>query len=672
MRRIAVFLLMNLLLVSPALAQDYLSLEEIVGLNRVVSVAMSPSGDRIAYLRQVPRELYVDADGPAYVELHTVDLEGNSTAYVTGNIEITAYAWTPGGDAIYFVARRDAEAEFNSLYRIPLAGGEAELLFTHVSDIIGIYPAPNGKSIALTAADAPPEKVTELVEKGFKAVVFEESVPETHVWLLDIETRDTERHDLPGSAYALDWSSDGSKYAVGLAPSPLVDASFTSQDVHVVDASSGEVLNHIGSVGKLGHFEFSPDGERIAYVGSVDEHDPQNGRLYVASASGGERRDLVPNYMGHINDFAWIDDVSIRWVGGRGVYTEVQIADTGATTEVDQAADEGVVILSMHANAGQEAMAAVADSPEHPPEVFLVRDGEAPARLTDSNPVLADRPMLRQEVITYEARDGLELQAILIHPVTRQRGGNPAVFLIHGGPEAHVSNGWISSYSRPAHVLAAEGYVVALPNYRGSTGRGVEFSKLGQNDYAEEEFNDIVDLKRHLVEEGLVDAERVGISGGSYGGYATMWSASALSEEYAAGVAFVGISNQISKFGTTDIPVEMYLVHSRAWPWEDWMRLLERSPVYHADKTKTPLLIMHGDSDPRVHPQQSLEMYRNVKLRTDTPVRLVYYPDEGHGNRATAAQYDYGLRFLRWMNHYLKGPGGEPPPYEIDHASRLD
>jgi hypothetical protein len=80
---------------------------------------------------------------------------------------------------------------------------------------------------------------------------------------------------------------------------------------------------------------------------------------------------------------------------------------------------------------------------------------------------------------------------------------------------------------------------------------------------------------------------------------------------------------------------------------------------------------MHGDKDPRVHPSQSLEMYRNVKVRTDTPVRLVYYPGEGHGNRHTAARYDYSLRLERWMNHYLKGPGGEAPPYEIDHAARL-
>jgi len=229
----------------------------------------------------------------------------------------------------------------------------------------------------------------------------------------------------------------------------------------------------------------------------------------------------------------------------------------------------------------------------------------------------------------------------------------------------------MSSYGRPAQTLAADGYMVVFPNYLASTGRGVEFSKLDQHDYAEEEFNDLVDVKTHLVNEGLVDPDRVGISGGSYGGYASMWAATALSEEFAAAVAFVGISNLTSKFGTSDIPYEMYHVHARAWPWEDWMWMLERSPVYHADKAKTPLLIMGGDKDPRVHPSQSLEMYRNIKVRTDTPVRLVIYPGEVHGNRNTAAQYDYALRLKRWMDHYLKGPGGEPPPWEIDHAARL-
>lgn len=187
--------------------------------------------------------------------------------------------------------------------------------------------------------------------------------------------------------------------------------------------------------------------------------------------------------------------------------------------------------------------------------------------------------------------------------------------------------------------------------------------------------NDLVDAKTYLVNAGIADGDRVGISGGSYGGsyggYASMWGATALSEEFAASVAFVGISNQTSKFGTGDIPYGMYYVHSLAWPWEDWMWMLQRSPIYHAGNAKTPLLILGGDKDPWVHPSQSLEMYRHVKLRTDTPVRLVIYPGEAHGNRNSAARYDYSLRSKRLMDHYLKGPGGEPPPYDIGHAERM-
>ena len=522
------------------------------------------------------------------------------------------------------------------------------------------------------ATDAPPENEEELEDKGFKAVVYEESVKPVQVWMLDLETKEVTTSDLPGSASDFTWSADGSRYAVALAPTPLVDDSYTSRDIFIVDAESGKVQNQLGSVGKLGPFAFSPDGERVAYIGSVDIHDPSEGRLYVVASVGGDRRDLVPGYLGHVTDFVWRDNVSLGWLGSRGVWTEWRVASLSNADSPESAISPGPIVTSIHGRPGHSVTAAIAETPEHPPEVYLLRNGVDTKRLTESNPILTERRLAKQEPITYQARDGLELEAILIHPFQQAPEGNPLLVLVHGGPEAHFSNGWVSNYSKPGQVMAAEGYAIVYPNYRGSTGRGVEFSKLDQNDYAEEEFNDLVDAKRYLVDAGLVDGDRVGISGGSYGGYATMWSASALTEEYAAAVAFVGISNQVSKFGTGDIPYEMYYVHSLAWPWDDWMWLLQRSPVFHAGKTKTPLLIMGGDKDPRVHPSQSLEMYRNVKLRTDTPVRLVIYPGEKHGNRRTAARYDYALRFKRWMDHYLKGPGGAPPPYEIDHASRLE
>jgi len=671
-KRISGLVLLATLVFSRGALAEPLTLEDVAALRSVSTVRMSPNGDRIAYRLLVQREVYVEDDGPPYHELHVVDLDGNSIPYVTGKIDISSIAWTPDGESVYFVAKRDAEAKFNSIWKIRLAGGEAQEVFTHVSSVGSIYPSPDGSTIAFTASEADPAEKADLEKKGFKAVVYEESAKNTYIWMLDLASGEAEMQPLDGHASSFSWSSDGTQYAVALAPTSLVDDSFTSRDVYVIDTDSAEVQGKLGSIGKLGSFALSPDGERIAYIGSVDINDPMQGRLYVASASGGERRELVTEYMGHVSSFAWQDDVNLRWVGHRGVWSEMSMASIMSSAPAGDPPDSGPIVHTINTHPGLDVVAAIADTPEHPPEVYLYRDGEPPRRMTNSNPWLEERDLVVQEPITYPARDGLEIEAVLMRPADSERGGNPLIIYVHGGPEAHHSNGWLTNYSLPGQVMAGDGYAVVYPNYRGSTGRGVEFSKLDQHDYAEEEFNDLVDAKTYLVNADIADGDRVGISGGSYGGYATMWGATALSEEFAAAVAFVGISNQTSKFGTGDIPYEMYYVHSLAWPWEDWMWMLQRSPVYHAGNAQTPLLIMGGDKDPRVHPGQSLEMYRHVKLRTDTPVRLVIYPGEVHGNRNSAARYDYSLRSKRWMDHYLKGPGGEPPPYELDHAARME
>jgi dipeptidyl aminopeptidase/acylaminoacyl peptidase len=185
-----------------------------------------------------------------------------------------------------------------------------------------------------------------------------------------------------------------------------------------------------------------------------------------------------------------------------------------------------------------------------------------------------------------------------------------------------------------------------------------------------EQFDDLVDGAKHLVDMGLVDEKKVGVTGGSYGGYATAWCSTALTEHFAAGVMFVGISNKISKFGTTDIPREETLVHALALPWEKWQFFLERSPLYHVERCRTPLLIMGGDADPRVSPTQSEELYRALKTLDQAPVRLVRYPGEGHGNARAASRFDYQLRLLRWFDHFVRGAGDSLPPYRIDYLSR--
>jgi len=292
---------------------------------------------------------------------------------------------------------------------------------------------------------------------------------------------------------------------------------------------------------------------------------------------------------------------------------------------------------------------------------------------------LADVDLGEQRAYTYTARDGQEVEGVLILPVGGvPDGGAPTIMNVHGGPEAHESNGWQTAYSKPGQMAAGKGYAVFLPNYRGSTGYGTAFSKQHQDNYTDPEFTDIVDAKRALVAEGITDSGRTGITGGSYGGYASAWGATYHSAEYAASVMFVGISNQVSKFGTGDIPYEMYNVHSRKWPWDNWTRMLEVSPVYHVDKANTPTLIMHGEEDTRVDPGQSLELYRSLKVRKpDVPVRMVFYPGEGHGNRQAGSRYDYSLRMLEWFDTYLmtgdrraEMPGPRPQLAEGAKGSR--
>ncbi len=442
----------------------------------------------------------------------------------------------------------------------------------------------------------------------------------------------------------------------------------------VYDVDSGALVSSFPNPGKLGPFTWGPDGEHLAVISAEDIHDPSAGRLMVAGVADGVLRDVLPGYEGQVASTWWQDAETIMYLGDEGVWTTLgEVGRTGSGRKTHIPTGRGVYSRMSLSRDGKCA-AMVSSSPTHPPEVYYLCHGDAGARrLTDSNPWLSALRFAKQEVVSHTARDGLRLEGILIRPLNEVAGQRyPLILCVHGGPESHDRNEWLTSYGDPGQVGAAQGFAVFYPNYRGSTGRGVAFSKLGQADYAGKEFDDLVDAVDHLVSIGLVDKERVGITGGSYGGYATAWCSTYYSERFAAGVMFVGVSNLISKYGTTDIPQEMHLVHARKKLWEDWNFFLERSPIYHLQKAKTPLLIMHGKDDPRVDVGQSLELYRHLKLLGETPVRLVLYPGEGHGNRKAAARLDYNLRMMRWFSHYLQGPGGAPPETEIDYGLDSD
>jgi dipeptidyl aminopeptidase/acylaminoacyl peptidase len=270
-------------------------------------------------------------------------------------------------------------------------------------------------------------------------------------------------------------------------------------------------------------------------------------------------------------------------------------------------------------------------------------------------------------------RDGLTIEGMCIKPVGYEAGRRyPLVIVAHGGPEAHFSDGWLTSYSNWGQLLAARGYVSWYPNYRSSTGYGTAFCKHDHGDPMGKEFEDHLDAIEHFVAAGLVDRARVGIGGGSYGGYTAAWAATRHSEHFAAAVSFVPFVDIRTKWLTSDIPHEFYYVHyQERWPWQQPGLLADRSPLTWAEHCRTPLLLLGGTHDTRVHPSQPFMLYRAVKFATATPVRYVQYPGEGHGNRTNVYQFDYALRSLQWFDHYLAAE--QPtrtralPPFDLDY-----
>jgi dipeptidyl aminopeptidase/acylaminoacyl peptidase len=649
----------------------------IAKIRQVGSVRISPDGKLIAYTLSVPRAIYTDDDGPAWSELHVVDQNGQSRPFVTGKVNVSSIEWTPNGKVISFLAKR-GEDKHKALYVIPIDGGEARKVLEHETDISGYSWSPDDQEIAFTAKPKLDNQIKKDEEHGFNTEIYEEDYLLTKVWIAagDYEKPGPDRDEenkprmlaLEGSASTLRWSPDGKHMAIALAPTPLVDDGFMMRRIHIVDVKSGESLLQLDTEGKLGQIAWSPDGKHLALVAGVDKHDPREGHLMIAFVDSPETVDLLPDYPGHIWSISWLDNDTIMYLGYQGVWT------TLARIDIDGSGRETVLPLGKYTLYGLSLSrdglsgAFIGDSPQHPREAFTISRGEGRLqRLTRSNQFLEKIRLAKQEVITFKARDGLELEGILIHPLDEKKGVRyPLIMMVHGGPESHHLNGWLTRYSLPSQVAAAQDFASFYTNYRGSTGRGLAFSKLSQADPAGKEFDDLVDAVDHLVSIGLVDKDRVGITGGSYGGYASAWGATYYSHRYAASVMFVGISDKFLCFALGDIPEELRLVHYMKYPWEDIELMRQRSPINHFTKCRTPLLILHGKSDTRVHPAQSLALYRAVKTYGKAPVRLVRYPGEPHGNRRTGSRLDFSLRLMRWMNHYLKGPGGDPPPYALD------
>ena len=670
MRRVLSVLLLAFLVASPLTAQRDLTPLDVVTMKSVAGVFPSPDGHRIAFTRSEPRRP-ADPPGAAYTTLSLVDADGERVL-VAGAANVGGVEWWPDGSALTFVERREGDAG-RQLYALSMQGGDPTRVFT--TDLsIGVFRwrPRGGTAVAFTASAPVPAARAAARARGFTQTVVDEDWSPTnlYVWTPADGVRQLQ---VPGSVFDLAWSQDGALLAVALAPRPLTDDSYMFKRIHVVDAATGAVRKLVDNPGKLGAFVWSPDGMRIAYVSAADARDPHAGMLYLADVSTGVVTSLTEGFEGMVHDLQWRDPGRIRAVVSRGVDSHVADLDVRTRQWTDL---PGMDMRIESAVTAVTAVAAVVSGPTHPSEVYTLEGGTW-TRRTNSNPWLDGVALTRQAVHRFTASDGVTIEGVLLYPRDFHDGTRyPLVIVAHGGPESHYGNQWVTTYNEWGQLLSREQYFVWYPNYRSSTGRGVAFAKADHGDPMGREFQDHLDAIDDFVGRGWVDRARVGIGGGSYGGYTAAWAATRHTEHFAAAVGFVPITWVPGLVLSSDIPWEFHFVHyEEQWPHQAWNFMQDRSPLTYAPNTRTPLLIAGGTSDPRVHPSQPFMLYRAVETSTDTPVRYVQYPGEGHGNRTNVFRYDFTLRTLRWFRHYLRPGdhrGDAPPPMDVEYGAWME
>lgn len=654
-----------------------IDINDLLNLKTCSPAVISPDGKWIAYIITQQRPAS-DKPGTSYQYLYLISTTSKKIKpYITEKVSLSLPQWSPDSKEIAFLMNRGEESK-TQVWTIKVDGGEARKITNSPTDVkyFQWYPNLSIKKIAYTASTALSETEEKIKDLGFDFVYYEENLKHINLYTLEIKKDSTisEAEQLTRDITIWDFeiSPDGKAIAFSGSEKNLIDYRYMFTKIYLLSLENKKIVQLTTNLGKLGNYKFSKDGKKMVYTAAKTREDSAVSQVSIVNIADKKEKNYTPdNFKGNIQWANWKDNDNIVFIASEGTWNNIYTLDIkkNKMEMLLEGKQNHIVFNSLSFTNDFTHFALIGSSFDHPSEVYYWQLSKPLERLTNSNSWLGEKAFGKQETIKWKARDGLEIEGILVYPINYSLSTKyPLIVFIHGGPESHYSNGWLTNYFEPTQILSGKGYVVFLPNYRASTGYGVSFSMQGYSDPAGKEFDDIADGIDFLVKQGIVDKERVGLAGGSYGGYAAAWFASYYTKYVKAVVMFVGISDLISKMGTTDIPYEELYVHSGRSLEEGWEFFLKRSPIYYANQSKTAVLIIGGTNDTRVHPSQSLEFYRRLKMNNHPAVRLVQYPGEGHGNAKQPARLDTLHRLIQWFDWYImenKPLGGNLPPLDL-------
>ncbi len=652
----------------PARAETRFSLDLARKLVGVSSPRVSPDGRLVAFV--VSRPNYADDHNES--ELYVVNLAAGSPRQLTfERHQVSEPRWSPGGGALAFVAPDSADKA--QVWLMPMGGGDARQI-THAKTGVQHYSwRPDGGAIAYAAADEEPKREGEArhlatMQVGEQDLFLHAPMRSQHIWLQAVDTTAAQR--LTSGAWSLElvlppgsppsqlsWSPDGREIAFARVPLPQ-SGRFDSVTVGVLDVASRAIRSLDGAERFQNNPAWSPDGHSILYAY------PRDGRgdlgwqeeIYLAPAAGGPGRSLTRALDRQTFGAEWMP-------GGRSILVAANDrATVGLWIQPVQRPAKRVETGDLVINGafGYEVTASprgaivfVATSASRPSELYVMDSPTArPRRLTDFNAWAKDVAWGREERVTWTS-DHFDEDGVLVYPPNFSRTSTyPLVLLIHGGPQSSSKTG----FSTLAQLMAAEGWLVFQPNYRGSDNLGNAYMAAITADAGAGPGRDVMAGIAALRHQPYVSPGKPAVTGWSYGGYMTTWLIGNYPDAWQSAMAGAPVTDLVEEYDLSDGNVaSRYSMGGSPWT-DDRERLYrEQSPITYVTKVKTPTLVMSLMEDFRVPTAQALTYYRALK---DNGVETEYiaFPGRGHNPRDPLHSLERTRLWVNWVKQHMGTP----------------
>lgn len=634
-----------------------MTLVSLAEIPRVQDAQLSPDGRFVTYQlaradwranRPIAHLYRQAASGGAPLQLTNTDA-GETTA-----------RWSPDGRTLLYLSRGDSGLQ---MFLVSADGGAPRQLTHHVTGVYGgVAPAwtPDGSAIYFLASEPQADLARERERLRDDMYLFEEDYVHRHLWKVTaaggVEQRITSG---PFSVLGFRLSRDGTRIAQHRAPSPMI-GDINRGEVWTTDAQGGSPRGITSNNVEELEAEFSPDNSQLLFLAEANDQleAPYSSAIFLVPAGGGSPRRLLANFPYAIEHATWSPDGrSVLAVVNMGVHSEIFRIDV-ATRQPLQLTNgqHSVQFWSLSVKADQ--MVFQLDEPQRLGDAWaLPVRGGVPTRLTGVYDRLAsDFELPRQERVLWRGADGVEVEGVLYYPVGYQAGRRyPLVIQLHGGPQESDKYGYgpgvIMNY---VPVLAAKGYVVLRPNYRGSAGYGDAFIRDVVGNYFKNMHLDVISGVDMLIARGVVDGDRMAVMGWSAGGHLTN-KIITFTPRFKAASSTAGAANWVSLFAASDIRSTR-----TAWfgglPWGPSApvdNFWNGSPLKDAASVRTPTQFVAGESDTRVPFAQGVEMYRALRAN-GVPTRLWLAPREGHQWGELRHQLAKANSELEWFERYVR------------------